>query len=90
MARVECFFQPEVGRIEPPSTIVAFCAESALPGVSRSLEKLAESRGWSMTHRVVHDSDEDAPAKHAPKLDTGSTMSAREYARFSRILGGGA
>ena len=88
MARVECFFQPGTGRIEPPRTIVAFCSDDALPGVCRSLDKLAESRGWCMTSRTAPDDEIDRPGGPAPKVDTRAVVSPDEYATLSRMMGG--
>lgn len=88
MARIECFFQPGKGKIEPPRTIVAFCADDALPGVARSLDKLAESRGWVMTSRTMPDDEIDHPGRTA--RDTGSVVSPEEYHRLQLELGGGA
>lgn len=91
MARVECFFQPGRGKIEPPRTIVAFCTDEALPGVSRSLDKLAESRDWVMTSRTAPDDEIDHPKGPAPlAADTGSVVSPEEYHRLQLELGGGA
>lgn len=90
MARIECFFQPGKGKIEPPRTIVAFCADGALPGVARSLDKLAESRGWVMTSRTMPDDEIDPPTGPARPADTGSVVSPEEYHRLQLELGGGA
>lgn len=90
MARIECFFQPGKGRIEPPRTLVAFCTDEALPGVSRSIDKLAESRGWVMKSRTMPDDEIDHPRR--PPMagaDTGSVVSPDEYHRLQLELGGG-
>ena len=43
------------GRILPPVDVVVRCRPAALEGVTRSMSKLIESRGWSAEQRVSRD-----------------------------------
>lgn len=51
----------EGGRVEPPTRMVVYCEPERVDGITRSMSKLLESRGWTARVEVGKVVGGDAP-----------------------------
>ena len=51
----------EGGRVDPPTRMVVYCEPEREDGITRSMSKLLESRGWSAGVEVGRVTEGDAP-----------------------------